>query len=149
MKNVADNRKARHDYEVLEHCEAGIELVGTEVKSCRENNVSLVDSYARVMGGQLWLFGVHIAQYSHGNRNNHEQKRTRRLLVHKREIARFAQATEAKGLTLVPLRIYFNKANRIKVDLGLCRGRNTYDKRDKLRQRTHDQEARKAMERHR
>jgi len=143
-KTLAQNKKARHDYYVLETVEAGVVLQGTEVKSCRAGNVSLADAHARAGNGELWLVGAHIAQYSHGNRNNHEPRRDRKLLLHKREIRRFAQAIEAKRLTLIPLRVYLAHG-KIKLELGLCRGKQAHDKRETLKRQMHEREARRAM----
>jgi len=148
MPPIVQNRKARHDYHVIETFEAGIALVGTEVKSCRARDVALVDSHVRVRKGELWLVGAHIAEYKAGNRNNHEPRRDRKLLLHKREIARLAQAVEAKGLTLVPLSFYFTR-QKVKVQLALCRGKRDHDKRDAMKERMHEREARRAIERHR
>ncbi len=144
MPTLAKNRKAFHDFEIIDRFEAGIALVGTEVKSCRQGNVQLVDSYARVRDGEMWLTGVHISPYSAGNQFNHDPKRPRKLLLHRREIQRLQQAIEARGLTLVPLAFY-TKNNRIKVELGLCRGKSHHDKRDTLRRKAHEEEARRAM----
>jgi SsrA-binding protein len=146
MTTLATNKKAFHDYEILEKLEAGIELQGTEVKSCRERNISLADAHARVVDGELWLTGVHIAPYKQGNRANHDPRRDRRLLVHRREIRRLKQELEAKGMTLVPLRIYLKKS-RIKVELGVGRGKAQHDKRETLKRKMHDREARRAMSR--
>lgn len=145
MKTIARNKKARHDYAVLETFEAGIVLTGTEVKSCRAGGVSLVDAYAAVQEGNLHLLGVHIAPYAQGNRGNHEPRRTRRLLMHQREIRRLQKSVEAKGLTLVPLSFYFNDRGKVKVELGLCRGKNVRDKRDDLKKREDDRDMRRAM----
>jgi SsrA-binding protein len=134
-KNIAQNKKARHDYAILDSFEAGIELTGTEVKSCRAGGVSLVDSYATVIDGELKLIGTHIAPYEMGNRFNHEPRRQRRLLMHKREIGRLKKSVEQKGLTLVPLSFYFNSRGKVKVNLGLCRGKNVGDKRESLKAR--------------
>ena len=148
MSTLAQNRKARHDYHVIETLEAGIALLGTEVKSCRAHSISLSDAYARVINGELWLVGAHIAQYEQGNRNNHPPRRNRKLLLHRREIARLSQAIEAKGLTLIPLRVYLAR-NRIKVELGLCRGKHVRDKREALKKKVHDREVRRAIAKHR
>ncbi|MDD4097132.1 MAG: SsrA-binding protein SmpB [Lentisphaeria bacterium] len=145
MKTIAQNKKARHDYAVLETFEAGIALTGTEVKSCRAGGVSLVDAYASIHDGNLQLSGVHIAPYEQGNRNNHEARRSRRLLMHKREIQRLKKSIEAKGLTLVPLSFYFNNQGKVKVELGLCRGKNVHDKRDDLKKREDDRDMRRAL----
>ena len=143
MKVLAENRKARHDYHVLERIEAGIVLTGTEVKSCRAHHVSLAEAYAKPRDGDLWLLGAHIAPYEQGNRNNHDPKRDRKLLLHAKEIRRLTQAVEARGLTLVPLRVYFNSRSKVKVELGLCRGKQTHDKRADLRRHEDDMEARR------
>ena len=130
----AENRKARHDYTVLETIECGIVLTGTEVKSVRHGEVSLAGAYAAVLKGELWLLGADIAAYRFGNRFNHEPKSQRKLLVHAKEIRDLRLKTEAKGLTLVPLRIFL-KHGKVKVDLGLCRGKQAHDKRDALKQK--------------
>ena len=148
MSTIAQNKKARHDYAVLEKFEAGIALQGTEVKSCRAHNVSLVEAYARMIDGELWLIGAHIAPYNQGNRNNHEPRRNRKLLMHKREIVRMRQPIEAKGLTLVPLRFYLLRS-KVKVELGLCRGKNVHDKRESMKKKMQAQETRRVMEKHR
>lgn len=145
MKVLVQNRKARHDFQVLDTLEAGIQLQGTEVKSCRANNISLADAYAKVENGELWLHGVHIAPYDQGNRNNHPPRRARKLLVHKREIRRLSRETDAKGLTIVPLKVYLNPRNKVKVELGLCRGKNVHDKRQDLKKRVHERETRAAL----
>ena len=129
-----ENRKARHDYTVLETIECGIVLTGTEVKSVRHGEVSLAGSFAVVYGDELWLQGADIAAYKFGNRFNHEPKSRRKLLAHAKEIRDLKLKTEAKGLTLVPLKIFL-KHGRIKVDLGVCRGKQAHDKRDALKQK--------------
>ncbi|MBP5672915.1 MAG: SsrA-binding protein SmpB [Victivallales bacterium] len=134
-KNIAQNKKARHDYAILDTLEAGIALTGTEVKSCRAGGVSLVDSYATIREGNLILLGTHIAPYAFGNRENHEERRNRRLLVHKKEILRLKKNIEQKGLTLIPLSFYFNSHGRVKVSIGICRGKNAGDKREALKER--------------
>jgi len=131
---LAENRKARHDYTVLETLECGIQLSGTEVKSVRHGGVSLSGSYGAVLGGELYLVGVDISAYEFGNRFNHDPKRNRKLLVHAREVLELKMKTEAKGLTLVPLRLHL-KRGRVKVDLGVCRGKALHDKRDSLRKK--------------
>ena len=125
----AENRKARHDYTVLETIECGIVLSGTEVKSVRHGEVSLAGAYGAVLKGELWLLGADIAAYKFGNRFNHEPKSQRKLLVHAKEIRELQLKTEAKGLTLVPLKVYL-KHGKVKVDLGVCRGKQLHDKRD-------------------
>jgi SsrA-binding protein len=135
----AENRKARHDYTVLENIECGIQLSGTEVKSIRRGGVSLAGSYGAVLKGELWLVGADIAGYEFGNRFNHDPKRNRKLLVHAGEIRELKMKTEAKGLTLVPLKIFL-KHGRIKIDLGICRGRQLHDKREALKKKAMDRD---------
>ena len=130
----AENRKARHDYTVLETLECGVVLSGTEVKSVRGGGVSLFGAYAAVLGGELWLLGCDIAAYKFGNRFNHEPKSKRKLLVHAREVQQLKLKTEAKGLTLIPLKLYL-KGGRIKLALGVCRGKQVHDKRESLKQK--------------
>jgi SsrA-binding protein len=141
-KFIAQNRKARHDYFILDSLEAGIVLQGTEVKSLREGRVNLKDSYARIKDGELWLIGMHISPYEQGNIFNHDPERTRKLLMHTREIEKLRRNTEEKGLTLVPLSLYF-KEGRVKVELGLAKGKHTYDKRED----TAEREAKREMDR--
>lgn len=131
---LAENRKARHDYTVLETLECGIQLTGTEVKSVRRGGVSLAGSYGAVLGNELWLVGADIAAYEFGNRFNHNPKRNRKLLVHAKEVRELRMKTEAKGLTLVPLKLFL-KHGRVKVDLGVCRGKALHDKRDSLKKK--------------
>ena len=133
-KTIVQNRRARHEYHILEHHEAGIELRGTEVKSLREGHITLKDSYADVEEGEMFLVGVHINPYEQGNIYNHEPERTRRLLMHKREILKLGARVAEKGLTLIPLRLYF-KDGRVKVEIALCQGKHTIDKRETLRER--------------
>ena len=135
----AENRKARHDYTVLENIECGIQLSGTEVKSIRRGGVSLAGSYGAGLKGELWLVGADIAGYEFGNRFNHDPKRNRKLLVHAGEIRELKMKTEAKGLTLVPLKIFL-KHGRIKIDLGICRGRQLHDKREALKKKAMDRD---------
>ena len=130
----AENRKARHDYTVLETIECGIVLTGTEVKSVRHGSISLAGSYGAVLKGELWLVAADIAAYAFGNRFNHEPKSMRKLLVHAKEVEDLRLKTEAKGLTLIPLRVFL-KNGRIKVDLGVCRGKQLHDKRDALKKK--------------
>jgi SsrA-binding protein len=143
-KDLASNRKARHNYHLVERFEAGIVLTGTEVKSARAGKITLKDGYARVRGEELWLLGVHISPYSHGNIQNHEPERERKLLVHKRQIHKLMGETIRGGLTLVPLRVYL-KDGRIKVELALAKGKKQHDKRDAKRARQLDREAEAAM----
>ena len=130
----AENRRARHDYAVLETVECGVVLTGTEVKSVRQGAVSLAGSYGAVLGGELWLVGADIAAYKFGNRFNHEPKSMRKLLVHAKEVRELQLKTEAKGLTLIPLKVFL-KNGRIKVDLGVCRGKQLHDKREALKKK--------------
>ena len=127
-KTVAVNRKAGHDYEFLERYEAGIALTGTEIKSIRDGRINLRDAFARVQNGELWLHNMHIAEYPAAGRFKHEPTRPRKLLLHKDEIRRLAQATEQRGLTLVPTRMYYSRG-RVKVELAVARGKKSYDKR--------------------
>jgi SsrA-binding protein len=131
---VTTNRQAYHDYFVEETYEAGLELRGTEVKSIRAGHVNLRGAYARLKDGEVWLEGAHIAEYEQGTYMNHDPLRPRRLLLHRREIDRLVGKVQAKGLTLVPLKLYF-KHNRVKVEVGLCRGKKLYDKREAIKER--------------
>ncbi len=146
-KNLITNRKARHLYHVLETFEAGIELAGTEVKSLRTGQGSLVDAYAVVQQGELWLQGLHIPPYEQGNRYNRDPYRKRRLLLHKREIGRIAGQVAAKGITVVPLRVYLNARGRVKVEIALCKGKKVFDKRQDIRDRDERREAEREMKR--
>lgn len=143
-KAVATNRKARHDYHILDTYEAGLVLVGTEVKSLRAGRASLVDGFASVGAGEVWLERVHIPEYSQGTWTNHEPRRRRKLLLHRAEIAKIADAVREKGLTLVPLSLYFSDG-RAKVELALARGKRDYDKRQALKERQDSREAARAM----
>jgi SsrA-binding protein len=145
-KVIATNRKAFHDYFVLQKVEAGIALTGTEVKSLREGAVNLKDSYVSFDGGEAFLVGAHISPYSHGNLQNHEPERKRKLLLHRREIDKlFGQVVE-KGLTVVPLRLYFKKG-KIKAEIAVVRGKKLFDKRESEKRRELDREAEAAMKR--
>ena len=141
-KIIAENRKARHDYFVLEALETGIELVGTEVKSLRRGAVNLKDSYCEVAGGELFVHGMHISPYEKGNIFNRDPLRTRRLLAHKKEITRLLGTVTKDGMTLVPLKLYF-KGDRVKMELGVCKGKKLYDKREDAARR----EAKREIER--
>lgn len=143
-KTIIDNRKARHEYEFIERFEAGIELKGTEVKSLRAWKASLADAFARIENGEVWLYNLHISPYDFGNINNHEEKRPRRLLLHKSEIARLYAAVREKGLTLVPVRLYFYEA-LVKVELALARGKKLYDKRDSMAERDSKRQIERAL----
>jgi SsrA-binding protein len=135
QKLIADNRRARFDYEILDTYEAGIALVGPEVKSLRAGRTNLGDSYAVVRGNELYLVNAYIPEYREANRFNHETRRPRKLLLHRREIARLSQAVTREGLTIVPLKLYFNPRGRAKVDLALARGRKAHDKREVKKER--------------
>ncbi|MBQ4094522.1 MAG: SsrA-binding protein SmpB [Oscillospiraceae bacterium] len=148
LKTIAENRKARHEYFVLQSFEAGIELAGTEVKSVRAGGVNLKDSYCRVIDGEMILVGMHISPYSQGNIFNKDPLRPRRLLMHKREIMRLYGEVKQQGLALIPLSLYF-KGSRVKVQLGLCKGKKLYDKRDTEAKREMDREAQRAQKRSR
>ena len=143
-KIIVKNRRARHDYHILDRFEAGIELRGTEVKSLRAGHMTLKDSYGDVENGELFLVGAHISPYEEGNIYNHDPERRRRLLMHKREILKLGAQTAEKGLTVVPLSVYF-KHGRVKVELGLCRGKHTVDKRRTLRERDIERETERAL----
>uniref|UniRef100_A0A7V2ZJE6 SsrA-binding protein n=1 Tax=Ignavibacterium album TaxID=591197 RepID=A0A7V2ZJE6_9BACT len=130
-KNITVNRKARHEYHILQTYEAGIVLVGTEVKALREGKANLVDSYATIKNGEVWLVGAHISEYKQGNINNHNPTRDRKLLLNKSEIRKLIGKTKEKGLTLIPLRLYFKKG-RVKVELALAKGKKSYDKRETI-----------------
>ncbi len=134
-KTVAENRRARFDYSIEDKFEAGLMLQGTEVKALRAGEATIADSYAEVRGEEVWLVNANIPEFSHGNRFNHEPKRPRKLLLHQREIAKLTGAVERKGMTLVPLSIYFNKTGRAKVELALAKGRQAQDKREYLKDR--------------
>ncbi len=146
-KLISDNRQARHLYEILETYEAGIELVGTEVKSIRAGKVNLKDGYALIRNGQAWLINVHISPYeASGEYFNHDPRRTRRLLLHRREINKLIGQVEQKGLTLVPLKMYF-KDSWVKISIGLGRGKKLHDKREDLKRRQDQREMARATKR--
>jgi len=133
-KLIASNKKAYHDYFVLSKNEAGLALTGTEVKSLRDGRANLKDSYVIFKGGEAYLLGTHISPYAHGNRENHEPERTRKLLLHRKELEKLFEQVTEKGLTIVPLRLYFKKG-RVKVEIGVVRGKKLYDKRETEKQR--------------
>lgn len=141
---LASNRKARHDYEVLDTYDAGIELLGTEVKSCRAGHVSLQEAFAQVDNGQIWIHQMTIEPYTFGNRFNHDTNRSRRLLLKKSEILKITQQISQKGLTLIPLRMYLRRGF-VKVRIGLCKGKNVVDKRETLKLKTADMEMKRAI----
>lgn len=144
LKIITTNRDAYHNYHILETYESGIQLTGTEVKSARAGRVNLKEAYARVENGQAWLLNAHISHYSHGNRQNHDPVRERRLLLHKREIFRLQSKIQEKGLTLIPTRLYF-KGNLIKCELAIAKGKKLYDKRETETRKTQEREARAAL----
>ena len=141
---VATNRKARHDYHITDTFEAGIVLTGTEVKALRAGRASLVDGFASVADGEAWLEGVHIPEYTQGTWTNHAPRRKRKLLLHRKEIAELAHESQAKGVTIVPLSLYFSDG-RVKVEIALARGKKEYDKRHTLREQQALREAQAAM----
>jgi SsrA-binding protein len=143
-KVVASNRKARHDYSILDTVEAGMQLTGTEVKSLRLGRASLVDAFAQERGGELFLYGMHIPEYTQGTWTNHEPRRTRKLLLNRLELNRLIGKTQEAGLTLVPLSIYF-KDGWAKVELGLARGKRDYDKRQDMAKRDANREINRAL----
>jgi SsrA-binding protein len=144
QQNIAENRKAFHDYHILESFEAGLVLLGTEVKSIREGNANLRDSFARVEGAEVWLYNVHVSPYSHRGSSDHAPTRRRKLLLHRREIRKLIGKTVERGLTLVPTRMYF-KNGRIKVEISLARGKKAHDKRETIKRREADRETRAAV----
>jgi SsrA-binding protein len=143
-KNIAENRKALFDYHILDTFEAGVELLGTEVKAIREGRVNLRDSFGRVEGGEVFLMNVHISPYSHRGYADHEPLRRRKLLLHKQEIKKLVGKTNEKGMTIVPLRLYF-KNGRVKLALGLAKGKKDYDRRETIKRRETDRETRAAV----
>ena len=144
IKTVATNRKAFRDYEILDRFETGIVLTGTEIKSLRSGRANLRDSYATVRNGEVWMINAHISPYTHGNRENHEPRRERKLLLHRKEISRLVGKVQEKGWTMVPLRIYL-KGPRAKVELALVRGKRLYDKRREIAKRDFDREVQRAV----
>ncbi|WP_329108778.1 SsrA-binding protein SmpB [Micromonospora sp. NBC_01699] len=146
-KLIASNKKARHDYEILKTYEAGIALLGTEVKSLRAGRASLVDAFAQELNGELMLYGLHIAEYAYGTWTNHQPRRTRKLLLRRTEINKILDRVRDPGLTLVPLSIYFSNG-WAKVELGLARGKRSYDKRQTLAERDANREMARALSRH-
>ena len=143
-KPIATNRKAYHDYFILDRFEAGLALRGTEVKSLREGRANLKDSYVIFRNGEAYLFGTHISPYTHGNRENHDPLRTRKLLLHRQELAKLDGMVSQKGLTIIPLRLYFKKG-RVKVEIAAVKGKKLFDKRETERRKEADREAASAM----
>ena len=146
-KTVAQNRKARHDYFIVDAFECGIVLTGTEIKSVRAGNLNLKDSYASLEAGELWLVGMHISPYEKGTYYNHEPERRRKLLLHRHELLRLKGRVREKGLTLVPLSIYIKEGRRAKVELALARGRTAHDKRDAIADRDAKRDMARAVRR--
>ena len=144
MSLIANNKKAYHDYQILSSMEAGIALHGTEVKSCRMHSVSLQDAFAKIDKGEIFVYNINISPYSHGNRFNHTPMRQRRLLLHKREILRLSQQVKEKGYALIPLKMYLTRG-KIKIQLGVAKGKTFEDKRETLRKRQDDLDMRRAM----
>lgn len=137
---IADNRKARHNFEFLEIFEAGIQLTGTEVKSLRNSKANIAESYATEEGGEIWLINSYIPEYLEGNRNNHNPRRHRKLLLHKKEMSKLIGGVHREGLTIVPNRLYFNKRGLAKLEIALARGRKLHDKREVSKRRDWDRE---------
>ena len=132
---IADNRRARFDFELMDNLEVGIQLTGTEVKSLRDQKANIAESYVQVKGAELWLINANIPEYGQGNRFNHEPKRPRKLLAHQREIAKLYQGTSRDGLTVVPLKIYFNDRGMVKLEIALAKGKKVHDKRETSKER--------------
>ena len=144
QQNIAENRKAFHDYHIVDTYEAGIVLQGTEVKAIREGNVNLRDSFGRVEGGEVWIYNVHISPYSHRGYSDHEPLRRRKLLLHRQEIKKLIGKTVERGMTLVPTRMYF-KDGRVKLAISLAKGKKDHDKRETIKRREADRETRAAV----
>ena len=144
VKSLATNRKAHHNYFISEKYEAGISLQGTEVKSARDGKINLKESYAKVEGGEIWLLSCHISPYTHGNIMNHDPLRKRKLLLHKREIKKLEKLTVQAGFTLIPLRVYL-KRGKIKVELGLAKGKKMFDKREAKKRKDSQREIDRAL----
>ena len=140
LKVISDNRRVRYDYEIMQTFEAGIELKGSEVKSLRTGHTNLGEAYATMKGGELFLINSNIPEYREANRFNHEPKRPRKLLLHAREIAKLANGVQREGLTIVPLKMFFNGRGRVKVDIALARGKKLHDKRDTIKERSWNRE---------
>lgn len=145
---LAQNKKARHDYQILETIEAGLVLTGTEIKSVRERRINLKDGFAQIHNGEAWLMNVHISEYTQGNRFNHDPLRTRKLLLHKKEIQKLTGQTSEKGITIVPLKVYL-KNGFAKVLLGIAKGKHDYDKRETIKKRDQEREIRRTLKNYR
>ena len=148
-KSVAENRRARYNFEIMETFEAGLALIGTEVKSLREGKANIAESYIAPEGRELWLINSDIAEYRFGNRFNHSPRRKRKLLMHRREMDKLAMAVQKQGMTLVPLRMYFNEKGRVKLLLGLARGKKIHDKREAEKKRDWQRQKARLMRDHR
>ena len=144
QKIIASNRKARHEYEIVSTLEAGIVLLGSEVKGMREGKLNIQDSHARIENGEVWLFHAHVPEYKQANINNHDEYRKKKLLLHKSQIRKLIRQTEEKGMALVPLSVYFNEKNKIKVTLAVARGKKQYDKREAIAKREADRSLKRA-----
>ena len=144
FKTIAEDRQARHDYFILESYEAGIELVGTEVKAIRQGGVNLKDSWCSIESGELWVKGMHISPYDHGNIFNRDPMRVRRLLLHKKEILKLYGTLKQEGLTLIPISLYF-KGSRVKLQVGLCKGKKLHDKREDMAAKAANRDIERAM----
>ena len=144
-RDIARNRKALHEYDVVERFEAGIELTGTEVKSLRENNCQLTDAFVLIRKGEAWLHNLHISPYSHGSYNNPDPDRKRRLLLHRKQIMVLSQKVKERGLAIVPLRMYFSDNNYVKVEIALARGKKMHDKRQAMAERDAKRDLERAM----
>lgn len=144
---AAENRRARHDYSIEDVYEAGIMLTGTEVKSLREGKANIADSYASVEGGELWLINGYIPEYAKANRFNHEERRRRKLLMHRREIAKLSIAVQREGMTVIPLKLFFNDRGYAKLELGVAKGKKLHDKRETDKQRDWNREKQRLMRR--
>ena len=145
---LAQNKKARHDYQILETLEAGLVLTGTEIKSVREQRINLKDGFAQIHNGEAWLMNVHISEYTQGNRFNHDPLRARKLLLHKKEIQKLTGQTSEKGITIVPLKVYL-KHGFAKVLLGIAKGKHDYDKRETIKKRDQEREIRRTLKNYR
>ena len=145
---LAQNKKVRHDYQILETLEAGLVLTGTEIKSVRERRINLKDGFAQIHNGEAWLMNVHISEYTQGNRFNHDPLRVRKLLLHKKEIQKLTGQTSEKGITIVPLKVYL-KHGFAKVLLGIAKGKHDYDKRETIKKRDQEREIRRTLKNYR
>ena len=145
---LAQNKKARHDYQILETIEAGLVLTGTEIKSVRERRINLKDGFAQIHNGEAWLMNVHISEYTQGNRFNHDPLRARKLLLHKKEIQKLTGQTSEKGITIVPLKVYL-KHGFAKVLLGIAKGKHDYEKRETIKKRDQEREIRRTLKNYR